>query len=61
MAAEADSRATERRRLRRLDALDLEYRRRRHRATTPAQRLEEALSLGELAAELRRGVLEARR
>ena len=49
------------RRLRQLDAIDLEQRRRHYRETTMAQRLEEALGLGELAEELRRGMLEARR
>jgi hypothetical protein len=61
MARESVSGMTERRRLRQLDAIDLEQRRRHYRATTMAQRLEEAVSLGELTAELRRGMLEARR
>jgi len=61
MTAEADSRRSERPILRRLDAVDLEHRRRHLRETTMAERVEEALSLGELAAELRRGMLEARR
>jgi hypothetical protein len=61
VAREADSPTTERRRLRQLDVVDLEQRRRQYRGTTMAQRLDEALSLGELAAELRRGMLEARR
>jgi hypothetical protein len=61
VAGDADSRTTEQRRWRQLDAIDLEQRRRHYRETTMAQRIEEALSLSELAAELRRATLGAHR
>lgn len=60
MAPRADI-GSERRSLRQLEAVELEQRRRHLHETTMTERLEEALRLGELARELRRGMIEARR
>jgi hypothetical protein len=59
MSAEAESSSDELEAFRQLDAVDLEQRRRHLRETTMAERIEEALRLGELARELRQGMVRA--
>ena len=59
MSAEAESSRDEFQAFQQLDAVDLEQRRRHLRETTMAERIEEALRLGELARELRQGMVRA--